>query len=296
MSELFGWLKQRDGQRVKKVAGIRTPRYEIRPIAPRNESETLPLEVSETTGAVVPRAEIRSTIQFDLNAADFRVRTVLDPLTIVGEQFRRLRTSLSLMQKQRGIKSVLVTSACPDEGKTLTACGLAGVLAQEPGRRVLLIDADLRKPRAGRQIGVKGNPGTAAGLSEILQGEADLMDSIAGSLDSNLFFLPAGRIPPNPSELLTSPVLETALKSSTEVFDWVVIDTPPILALSDPAVMGPLCDAILLVVRAGVTPSKLVREAAQRLGREKICGIVINRIRHLESAYYYRYYHGKSSG
>jgi succinoglycan biosynthesis transport protein ExoP len=295
MSELFGWLRQREGEKVRKVAGIRAPRLEVRPIATRIEPE-IPREVPESGEAVAPRVEVRSTIQFDLRAADHCVKSVLDPLTIVGEQFRRLRTSVSLMQKQRGIRSILVASACPGEGKTFVACGLAGVLAQELGRRVLLIDADLRKPRAGRQIGMKGVLGAAAGLSEVLRGEADLMDSLAGSLNGDLFLLPAGKIPPNPSELLTSPVLETTLRMAKDVFDWVVIDAPPILVLSDAAVVAPLCDAILLVVHAGVTPAKLVGEAARRLGREKICGTVVNRIRHIGSPYYYRYYHEKAGG
>jgi capsular exopolysaccharide synthesis family protein len=294
MSELFGWLRQGEGAKVRKVAGTRAPRFEMRPTATRVEPQ-IPRGVLEPGEEAVPRAEIRSIVEFDLGAADFRVKSVLDPLTIVGEQFRRLRTSMSLMQKQRGIRSVLVTSACPGEGKTFAACGLAGVLAQEPGRRVLIIDADLRKPRAAMQLGIKGDSGAVAGLSGVLRGEADLMDSVAGSLNGDLFFLPAGRIPPNPSELLTSPLLETTLRTAKNVFGWIVIDAPPILVLSDAAVIAPLCDAILLVVHAGVTPSKLVREAAQRLGREKMCGVVINRIRHIESAYYYRYYHDKAS-
>jgi protein-tyrosine kinase len=119
------------------------------------------------------------------------------------------------------------------------------------------------------------------------------MDSLASSRNGDLFFLASGKVPPNPSELLTSPVLEATLKTAREVFDWVVIDSPPVLALSDAAVIAPLCDAILLVVHAGVTPSKLVRQAAERLGREKICGIVMNRVRHVKSSYYHHYYHDK---
>ena len=292
MSELFGWLSQRDGQKVKNVAAIRPPRIQVQQIIARSEPEE-PQLVSLPAEAVVPRSEIRSTVQFDLRGADYRVRQVLDPVTLVGEQFRRLRATLSLMQKQRGIKILLVTSACPSEGKTFAACGLAGVLAQEPERRVLFIDADLRRPRAGKQIGMKSDSEPVRGFSEILRGESAMMDCLASSRDGDLFFLPAGKVPSNPSELLTSPALEATLKTARDVFDWVVIDSPPVLALSDAAVMAPLCDAILLVVQAGVTPSKLVKETAQRLGREKICGIVMNRVRHLKSSYYYHYYHDK---
>jgi capsular exopolysaccharide synthesis family protein len=290
MSELFGWLNRSDGRRIRRVVAIAVPRVQSPQITAEGEPEK-PDEVIAPAEAVVPRSEIRSTVQFDLKGADYRVKQVLDPLTLVGEQFRRLRASISLMQKQRGIKTVLVTSARPSEGKTFAACALAGVLAQEPERRVLLIDADLRKPRAGKQIGMKSDSEPARGFAEILRGETDMMDCLASSLDGDLFFLPPGKVPTNPSELLTSPVLEVTLKTARDAFDLVIIDSPPVLALSDAVVMAPLCDAILLVVQANVTPSKLVKEAARRLGREKICGIVINRVRHLKSSYYYHYYH-----
>jgi capsular exopolysaccharide synthesis family protein len=278
------------------MAAIAVQRVQSPQIAGESEPEK-PDEVLAPAEAMEPRAEIRSTVQFDLSAADYRVKKVLDPVTLVGEQFRRLRATLSLVQKQRGIKVLLVTSAGPGEGKTFAACGLAGVLAQEPGRRVLLIDADLRKPRAGKQIGMKGDQAAIRGLSEVLQGEIAFIDSIAGSLDGDLFFLPAGKVPPNPSELLTSPTLEATLKTARGIFDWVVVDSPPVLALSDAAVMTPVCDAVLLVVQARVTASKLVREAAQRVGREKICGIVLNRVKHIKSSgYYYHYYDEKGRG
>ncbi len=295
MSELFGWLKETNGPKAKRVAGIRAPRVGVQQVNAGSEPEKTHL-VDAAAESLVSRAEIRSTIQFDMRAADYRVKNVLDPLSLVGEQFRRLRASLSLIQKSRGIKALLVTSAGPGEGKTFAACSLAGLLAQEPGRKVLLIDADLRRPRAGKQIGMKSDPGPFQGFSEVLRGETSLIDSIAGSLDGDLFFLPSGKIPTNPSELLTSAILEATLKTARSLFDWVVVDSPPVLALSDAAVMAPVCDAVLLVVQANVTPSRLVQEAVRRIGRERICGIVMNRVKYFKSSSYYHYYHDKTRG
>ena len=295
MSEIFSWMKQ-GPEKGKRILEIAVPRVEAVQNPPASEPEKIE-EPSPLGEAIAPRVEVHSTVQFDLKGADYRVKHVLDPITLVGEQFRRLRAILSLMQKQRGIKALLVTSACPGEGKTFAACSLAGVLAQDPGRRVLLIDADLRKPRAEKQVGMKADAGTVTGLSEVLRGEIDIMDSIAGSLGGDLFLLPAGKIPANPSELLSSPILEKSLKMASHAFDWVVIDSPPVLALSDASVMAPVVDAILLVVQAAVTPSKLVKEATSRLGPEKICGVVMNRVKYLRAShYYYHYYHDKERG
>jgi protein-tyrosine kinase len=295
MSELFGWLRQKDAGKAGKVAGIRPQLLDVQRVGGAAEPErsrpaSPPVEVAEA------EPEICCTVQFDLKAADHQVKQVLDPVTLYGEQFRRLRATLLLMQKQQSVKVLLVTSACPGEGKTFTACSLAGVLAQEPGSRVLLVDADLRKPRAGKQIGMKGDPDSVTGFSAVLRGEVGLMASIAGSTNGDLFFLPTGKVPPNPSELLTSPILEDAVKTARNVFDWVVIDAPPVLALSDAVVMAPVCDTILVVVQASVTPSKLVKEAIRRLGREKVCGILMNRVKLLKSPNYSRYYHDKGVG
>jgi protein-tyrosine kinase len=295
MSELFGWMSKGGAQEVRKLAGIRPQRVEIQQVRAGIQPEK-PLPVSPPAEAAAPRTEIHSTISFDLRSADYRIKSVLDPTTLVGEQFRVLRARLDLVQKQRGIKTLLVTSACPGEGKTFTACSLAGVLAREPGRRTLLLDCDLRKPQAGRAIGMKGESIQAQGLSNVLRGEVEITDVIASSPEGGFFFLPTGPVPTNPSELLSSPALESSLSTTKDLFDWVVLDAPPVLVLSDAAVLAPACDAILLVVRANLTPSKLVAEAVHRLGREKICGIVMNRARHLKSSQYYHDYHDKRGG
>ena len=245
--------------------------------------------------AIKPAAiEIVQSGGFDLAAADYILRTVFDPHTVAGEQYRLLRSKLTQMQRERGIKTILVTSSVPYEGKTFVSCCLAGVFAQEPGKRVLLIDADLRKPRVGRSFGVNGNapPG---GLSLVLRGQQDARDALLNAKESGLCLLPAGPIPQDPAELLSSPNMELTLRSLAAEFDWVVIDSPPVVAMADAGILAPLCDGILLVVQQERTSAKLVKQTIQRLGQKHICGVVLNRGRHLKSSrYYYSYYHKRS--
>lgn len=246
-------------------------------------SEELPLEV-----------EVCGADKFDLTEASREIKHVLNPLTLVGEELRQLRSRLGLMQKQRGIRTVLVTSGIPAEGKTFIASGLVGVLAQEPGRRVLLIDADMRKPRSGWSFGLNGSSGNT-GLSEVLSGKQEFNSALLMSTNPEFFFMPSGPLPSNPSELLSSQNLEHVLRAASESFDWVIIDSPPVLSVSDPTLIAALCDTVLLVVRAASTPSKLVLDAINRIGRDRICGVVMNRQQQAHtSRYYYQYYYRSS--
>jgi capsular exopolysaccharide synthesis family protein len=301
MSEIFNWLKRAE---LEKKRGM--PEVSPAIVLPAGSNGAMedpvmdyPVPSSKTSDPVsIPaedftpaRMEVHSTEVLNLKSADPRVRDVWDPITLVGEQFRLLRAKLALIQKQRGVKTLLVTSAAPGEGKTFIACGLSGVLAQEPGRRVLLVDADLRRPQAAKDLGVNGNR-DLSGLSDVLQGKIEIMDALVSSPEANLFFLPAGREPENPSELLSSPLLSKSLKGVAECFDWIVIDSPPVAALADTSVLSPLCDAVLMIVHSGHTPSKLIKDSIQRIGRDRICGVVMNRSKNIKShRYYYKYYH-----
>jgi capsular exopolysaccharide synthesis family protein len=293
MSEIFDFLKKTEAERRTKStipepvfdAPVAEPAEALIPESAQDRliEETLPAEV-----------EICGADRFDLTQASLQVRSVLDPLTLVGEQFRLLRSKLGLMQKQRGIKTVLITSTVPEEGKTFTASGLVGVFAQEPGKRVLLIDADMRKPKSGLNFGLNGSGGSA-GLSEVLRGNMSFQSALLVSMNPEFCFLPSGPLPSNPSELLSSNEFERTLKTAAESFDWVILDSPPVLSLSDTTLLSPLCDSVVLVVRANSTPSKLVTEAINRIGRDRICGVVINRQKQVHtSRYYYRYYYRSS--
>ncbi len=293
MSEIFDFLKKTETERRKKAI---VPEPAIAEPLPEPVEEFKP----EVTLDVMPPAqlpvdvEICETDRFDLALASPQIRNVLEPLTVAGEQFRLLRSRLGLMQKQRGIKTVLVTSTVPEEGKTFTASGLVGVFAQEPGKRILLIDADMRKPRSGAGFGING-AGDTLGLSEVLRGNIPFNRAILKSANPEFCFLPSGPLPSNPSELLGSQQFERLLKAAAENFDFVIVDSPPILSLSDTNLLIPLCDTVVLVLRANSTPAKLAAQAVDRIGRDHICGIVINRQKRVStSRYYYQYYYRSS--
>jgi len=228
--------------------------------------------------------------EFDLSNATDQLQRAMNPGTILGEQFRILRTRLSLLQKQNGIRTILITSTFPQEGKSFTSYALAGVIAQEPGKRVVLIDADLRKQGSGRDYGLK--LGETAGTAQVLQETSDFRKSLLKSIDPEFWFLPSGMLPHNPSELLSSPEMEKMLRFAAEKFDWVIVDAPPALALSDPSLIAALCDTVVFVVRANSTPAKVAQETINKIGRDRICGIVLNRKKQLHSSRnYYQYYY-----
>lgn len=294
MSEIFNFLKKTDAERKKKEV-MQEPRLRapLETASTANAGAETEPEAAETCLAEI---EICGDEKFDLTGASPQVRSVLHSLTLVGEQFRLLRSRLDLLQKQKGIKTMLITSTAPGEGKTFTSSCLAGVFAQEGGKRVLLIDADMRKPESGRNFGING-AGLSAGLSSVLRGELEFSRAVLVSSNPEFCFLPSGPVPSNPSELLSSPRLEEILKTAQNHFDWVIVDSPPVLPLADTTVITPLCDAVVLVVRLNSTPAKLVQQAIDQIGREHICGVVLNRQKQARSSrYYYQYYYRSSKG
>jgi capsular exopolysaccharide synthesis family protein len=298
MSELFSWLKRTEVQKKTSLFPVDTQGLQLPEPEEKVSQDTEAVAVSSPQPERGPaRLEIVNPASFRLDAADWRVKTVLDPKTLVGEQYRFLRNKLVQFQRQHNTKKILVTSSVPGEGKTLTACCLAGILAQESKKQVLLVDADLRKPQASANLGVNGTK-IPAGLSRLLEGSARLEDSFFQSSGQDFFFLPSGPVPGNPSELLSSPNLEDVITRLASTFDWVVIDSPPVLALADAMRMAPLCDTVLLVVLANKTSSKLIQQAIQMIGREMICGVVLNRVPTLRSSqyHYYQYYSNASTG
>lgn len=209
------------------------------------------------------------------------------------EQYRRLAGTLHELQLERDLKTLMVTSALPREGKTLTVTNLALTLSGSYARRVLLIDADLRRPSVHEIL----NLSNTAGLSEALQSE--LPQWPIRQVSPLLSVLTAGKPENNPLTLLTSDRMQRLLDESARRFDWVLLDAPPVGFMPDAALLAGMTRAILFVISAGSTPYHLVQRATTELGLDCIVGTVLNRIddHNIPATGYYRgYYAGKSEG
>ncbi len=218
--------------------------------------------------------------------------TQVRPQSQMAESYRALRTSLLLSNLGSPPKVIMVTSALPQEGKTTTSINCAVVLAQK-GVRVLLIDADLRRPSIHKTLGM----GPRSGLSNVLTGSNTLEQTITRStILPNLFILPAGTPPPNPAELLASANMRDVLAKLREQYDHIVVDTPPSLSVTDAVVLSPRADAVVLVIRSGQTTKQALRRSRDILAQvnAKVVGVLLNAVDLSSPDYYYYYeYQGK---
>jgi polysaccharide biosynthesis transport protein len=214
------------------------------------------------------------------------------PQSQMAESYRALRTSLLLTSLGGPPKVILVTSALPQEGKTTTSINTAIVLAQK-GTRVLLIDADLRRPSIHKTLGM----GPKTGLSNVLTGNATLQQAVArSSILPTLFVLTAGTPPPNPAELLASSNMRDILAELREQYDHIIVDTPPTLSVTDAVVMSTRADAVVLVIRSGQTTKQALRRARDLLMQvnARVAGVLLNAVDLTSPDYYYYYeYQGK---
>ena len=202
------------------------------------------------------------------------------------EQFRTLRSRLNRMREKQPMHTLLVTSTLPGEGKSFVALNLAQAIARQHERRALLIDADLRASTLHVAMGAPAAPG----LSDCLRGEADEFSIIQANPRDNLFFIPAGRSVSNPAELLSNSRLKGLLDRIAPVFDWIIVDSPPVLPVSDANILAGLCDGVLFVVRAGSTAFDQAQTACQEFRGKNLLGFILNRVE--EQATYGGSYYG----
>lgn len=188
------------------------------------------------------------------------------------EQYRRLAAALHHAQRERGLKVVMITSAVPGEGKTLTASNLALTLSESYRRSVLLIDADLRRPALHSVFRIDNSSGLGEGLVASEQRRLPVRQ-----VSERLAILPAGRPSADPIAGLTSERMRRLLEEAREAFDWVIIDTPPVALLPDANLLGSMVDGVVVVIKAGSTPFDLVKRALDGIGRERVLGTVLNR-------------------
>lgn len=211
-----------------------------------------------------------------------------------AEQFRTLRSRLYQARTNQALRTLLVTSSVPGEGKTFVAVNLVQAIIRQPDRRALIVDADLRCPRVHAMLGAPSAPG----LTDYLRGETDEVGIIQHGPEGNLCMIPGGSEVTNPSELLSNGRLEALIQRLTPVFDWIIIDSPPCLPVADASILASMCDGVLLVVKAGATPSAVAQRSSQELQGRNIVGVVLNAVgeAHLyNSEYYHAYRYGYSS-
>jgi capsular exopolysaccharide synthesis family protein len=219
----------------------------------------------------------------DASAVNKRRITMLRPDSFVAEQFRTLRARIDSIAAQHPLRIIAFTSALPGEGKSVAAVNLALVSSMSVGRRVLLVDADLRRPRVHATLGLLPENG----LAEVLTDRASLSEAVVKVEGFNLEVLGVRGQPPNPSELLASERMRQLLEEAGRSYDRVIIDVPPILSLPDAKILAELADGVVLVVRAGSTSSDDVAAALEILDRRRVVGVVLNGVEDSSDRYGY---------
>jgi protein-tyrosine kinase len=285
-------------QRVDARIDPRIPprREEPVPAAPANESAVYQSSsVATATIEVDHRLVPENLEQIILSAReipynplkDALVVNLLQPREAPAEEFRTLRTRLNHMQSSQPIHTLVVTSASPAEGKSFTATNLAISQAQLADKRVLLADFDFRRPTLHSTFQIPCCPG----ITDYLVGKAGIDEVLRRIAGTNLYLLPAGEAVPNPLELLNLRECKTLIDELRNHFDWVILDSPPLLFAADGNLLSTMCDGTVLVVRIGTTTFDSVTRAMQSLCENNVLGVVVNGARRGELYSKYSYYH-----
>jgi capsular exopolysaccharide synthesis family protein len=223
------------------------------------------------------------SVQVNALPESSRLVALADPSGLGAEKFRVLATRLKNMQQKRPLKRLLITSSIVQEGKSLVSSNLAITLARHEIQRVLLIDGDLRKPVMANRFGLVGRPG----LSEFVTGDRPAEEFVYHLEGVGVNLMPAGMIPSNPLELLQSTKLKAMLTNMSTLFDWIIIDSPPLVPVADANVWGRLADGMLLVTRQGVTDRKMLEKGLKPLDNPALLGVVFNGSSDSHHHYYY---------
>lgn len=265
-------------------------------------------ELAAITGSpslgLIPHFEIEAVAAIDMSHQEQITPALVsaplpvfirEPLSLASESFRTVRTNILISQAGTPPRTLLVTSAQAGEGKTTVAVNLASALAGT-GAEVIIVDADLRRPRVPGHFGCGVLSDSGPGIVEILTGHATIESAILKNVATRVSVLPAGTIPPNPAELLGSLEMASVLDHLSRAYDYVVIDSPPVLPVADALVLSQIVDGTLIVAQAGETSARFIKESSQRLYNvgARVLGSVLNDVNLSKDEYYYyqQYYRG----
>ena len=221
---------------------------------------------------------------------DDHVVSFHDPSSPIGEQYKILRTNIQSLKATKDYRTFLITSSINEEGKTITSINLTMAMAQDLNNKtILLIDADMRKGRVARYLGINQSPG----LSDILSGDTDIDLTFVSPGIDNLVIMPAGKVPKNPAELLGSKKMSGLIQSLRGRFDYIFLDSPPVMPVADPCILGPLVDGAILVIQAGRTQRGMIKHTENRLtqAHAKPIGYIMTNVEYHLPNYLYRYVH-----
>jgi len=278
MGKMHDALKKAGHDRRSQKAAVSTA-------AERVAKDATPRRPNPATESAAP-AQLRNAFQG--GDIDPHLVALLDPHSPHAEQYRTLRTNVLASRPDDPVKSVVVTSAVPGEGKSVSSSNFALSMAEDTDRKVVLIDADMRKPTIHKLFGIDNTHG----LSDYLSGGVMLEMVLQRCRLPNLWIMPAGRIPPNPAELLGGKRMEDLIDRLRRDYDFTVIDTPPVVSTTDPGVVSPRVDGTLLVVRMESTPREVAKHAVELLkkARAKLLGLVLTGLSgDVKDYYYYPY-------
>jgi len=268
MGKVYDALRKAEGQRARRVeTAAAVPGHEWeRPIRARDQQKP------SLWSRLLSRGKDPEPTSDQVGAPNKRRISMLQPDSFVAEQFRTLRARVDSISQERPVRTITMTSARKGEGKTIAAVNFALVTAMGVGRRVLLVDCDMREPQVHRTLGLRPEKG----LAEVLTDQASLDDAIIEVDGINLEVLPVRALPPNPSELLASPKMRQVVDELAQRYDTVVLDSPSVLGIPDAKSVSELTDGLLFVVRADKTPEEEIEAALDVLDRRRVLGLVLN--------------------
>jgi protein-tyrosine kinase len=292
MSRIYDALKIAEKQGVAHVPSIWTEvpavsqgSSELTAEAPRRQPEQTPPLIVAAAAVLQSEAEdLLACRQEDWQPSSQLLDFTRSEFQAGTEEFRTLRSRLQQIRTRRSVQKLLITSAVQGEGKSFVAANLAAVLASQGNQKVLLIDADLRRSTLHNCLGAPSRPG----LSEFLSGEVEPTQVVQRGREPRLYFIPAGEPRQNATDLLGNGRMNSLLHKLEPLFDWIIVDSPPALPISDAVLLSSACDGVLLVVRSGATQIKDARRASEEFDRKAVLGVVMNRmpLRTLPHSYY----------